>query len=139
VGIGLAIPIDRFRQLLPQLLRGENIQHPWLGISGEDIDPGVQQTFHLPVAQGVLVIACSPGGPAAAAGLHGDSGGKDNPAGDGDIIVAVNGKPVSSVADLTAAISEYPVGTVVHLSVVRHGRTLDIAVTLGAWPKNGPQ
>jgi S1-C subfamily serine protease len=139
VGIGFAIPIDRLRQLLPQLLRGEHISHPWLGISGEDITPGVQQKYHLPVSQGVLIIRCVSGGPAAAAGLHGDSGGEDHPVGDGDIITGVNGQPVASVADLTAAISNYPVGTTVHLTVLRHGKTLDIAVKLGAWPENGPK
>lgn len=137
VGIGFAIPIDRFRQVLPQLLKGEKIDHPWLGISGEDITPGVEQQYHLPVSQGILVISCVPGGPAASAGLHGDSGGEDQPKGDGDIITAVNGKPVASVADLTAAISAYPVGTTVQLTVLRHGQTIEISVKLGAWPANG--
>jgi S1-C subfamily serine protease len=139
VGIGFAIPIDRLRQLLPQLLRGQKIEHPWLGISGEDITPGVQQQYHLPVSQGVLVIRCVPGGPAAAAGLHGDSGGESHPVGDGDIVTAVNGQPVASVADLTAYISNFPVGTTVRLTVLRHGKTLEIPVKLGAWPANGSQ
>jgi S1-C subfamily serine protease len=138
VGIGFAIPVDRLLQLLPNLLLGQQIDHPWLGISGEDIVPAVQQLYKLPVAKGVLVIATVPNGPAAKAGIHADTGTKDNVAGDGDIITAVDGKSIKDVADLTGAISDHTVGSVVHLSVLRHGQPLQVDVTLGPWPNKAP-
>jgi S1-C subfamily serine protease len=138
VGIGFAIPIDRLKEVLPKLLTGSRIEHPWLGISAWDIDPLVKQELNLPVQSGVLVITVANGGPAKAAGIHPDSGSADNPKGDGDIIIAVNGSPVTSVADLTGAISEYPVGTVIHLTILRHGQKLDIPVKLAAWPNQQP-
>ncbi|WP_162143490.1 S1C family serine protease [Alicyclobacillus herbarius] len=138
VGVGFAIPIDRLRQVLPRLLAGQPIEHPWLGISALDIDPTVQAEFHLPVAQGVLVMQVSKGSPAAKAGIRPDSSSNPTkkPKGDGDIIVSVNGKSVGSVADLTAAIAQYKVGTIVKLGVLRHGKSLTVPVTLGKWPSS---
>ncbi|GGJ12345.1 serine protease [Alicyclobacillus cellulosilyticus] len=133
VGIGFAIPIDRLKRLLPTLLRGEAVDQPWLGIVAIDIDPALQQQYHLTVAQGVLVIQLPPGSPAAKAGVHGDSGTEKHPKGDGDIIVAVDGVPVASVGDVTAIISEHAVGDQVDLTVLRGGKTLHIPVTLGSW------
>lgn len=138
VGIGFAIPIDRLESVLPDLLKGAAVQHPWLGITGIGIDPGVQQQFHLPVSQGVLVISTLPNSPAAKAGIHGDSGGTKNPVGDGDIITAVNGTQVTSVSSLTAALNNYSVGSTISLTVLRHGQTMTIKVTLANWPKNLP-
>lgn len=136
VGIGFAIPIDRFVQLEPQLVKGSQVSHPWLGIEAYDITPALAQAAHLPVSQGVLVLSTVKGGPAAKAGLHGDSGTSSNPNYDGDIVVAVNGQQVTDVAGLTGAISQYPVGTVVHLSVLRGGKPITVDVTLGPWPKS---
>jgi S1-C subfamily serine protease len=136
VGIGFAIPIDRFVELSANLLRGEKINHPWLGISGLDIDPARQQTYNLPVSTGILVMTTTPNGPAAKAGIHPDSG-KDsgNVSGDGDIITAVDGQPVKDVADLTSSISSKSVGTVIHLTILRQGKQIDVSVTLGPWPE----
>lgn len=133
VGIGFAIPIDRLKQLLPQLLAGEQVDHPWIGISALDIDPGLEQQYHLPVAAGVLVMSVTAGGPAANAGIHGDSGGAQHPKGDGDIIVSVNGQPVTSVAGLTGIINQYAVGTIVQFGILRHGQPLTASVKLGSW------
>ena len=134
VGVGFAIPVDRLRRLLPQLLSGQPVQHSWLGIEAIDIDPGVQLQYKLTVAQGILVFSTAKGGPAARAGVHGDTGGSNHPVGDGDIIVAIDGQPVQSVADLTTAINSDAVGTVVHLTILRHGQRIQLPVTLGAWP-----
>ncbi|MCL6637008.1 MAG: trypsin-like peptidase domain-containing protein [Alicyclobacillus sp.] len=140
VGIGFAIPVDRLVQLLPSLLHGTAVQHPWLGIQALDISPALQQQYHLPVAKGVLVVATVSGGPAAKAGLHPDSShGKGMPVGDGDIIIAVDGQSVSDVASLTAAIANDPVGKVVDLTVLRGGQEIHVKVTLAAWPSDTHQ
>jgi S1-C subfamily serine protease len=140
VGIGFAIPIDRLKRLEPQLLKGETVHHPWLGITALDVDPIMEQEVHLklPVNQGILVMSVIKGGPAAAAGLHPDSSTGNKPVGDGDIITAVNGQPVATVSDLTSAIADDPVGTVVHLTVLRKGKPLTINIKLGPWPSKLP-
>lgn len=136
VGIGFAIPIDRLIRLLPSLMKGATVTHPWLGIEALDLSPALAQQGHLPVSQGVLVMSTVKGGPAAKAGLRGDSGTSNNPKYDGDIITAVNGKPVADVASLTAAISQDPIGSVVQLSVLRHGKQITVNVTLAPWPNS---
>lgn len=134
VGIGFAIPIDRFKEVLPKLSTGSAVSHTWLGISAFDIDPGYQQQFHLPVSQGILVMSVTKNGPAAKAGIRGDTGSANNPKGDGDIITGLNGNAVSDVASLTAGISKFSVGDKVQLDMLRHGKKMSITVTLGAWP-----
>jgi S1-C subfamily serine protease len=116
-------------------LHGGTVEHPWLGISGLAIDPAAEQTYNLPVPTGVLVMTTNPGGPADKAGIHPDSAGSSaKPVGDGDIITEVNGQAVKDVADLTSVISKQSVGSVIHLTVLRHGKQLQIDVTLASWP-----
>jgi len=150
VGIGFAIPIDRLKQLLPKLLSGgHTITHAWLGIVGYDVDSAFQQTYNLPVSQGAYVLQVTKNGPASRANLHGDSAADgltqtqmDSPKfqlkGDGDIITALDGKPVTTLNDLTSDISTHASGDVVHLTVLRNGKSLDITVTLGNFPDNLP-
>lgn len=134
VGIGFAIPIDKFRQVMSTLIAGKSVQHTYLGISGYDVDPALQQELNLPATQGVLVAVVSPGSPADRAGLHGDSGTKQKPQGDGDIITGVNGKPISGMADLTSDLSNSTVGEKVTLNILRNGKHINKTVTLAAWP-----
>lgn len=136
VGIGFAIPIDRLKDLRGQLLSGAVIHHPWLGIGAYDIDPSLQQSLHLPVSQGVLVLSVAKHGPAANAGIRPDKMKNGQPTGTGDIIVAVNRHAVSSVGDLTAYISQFAVGTTVDVTIVRNGTRLHVKVTLGNFPNS---
>jgi S1-C subfamily serine protease len=137
VGIGFAIPIDRLVQLLPKLMNGEKVEHAWIGIMALDIRPSLVEQYHLPVQSGVLVISTAPGGPAAKAGIQGDSSkDPDHPVGDGDIIVAVNGQPVHDVAELTSIVTNEGVGAEITLSILRHGKPMDVKLTLEAWPSD---
>lgn len=146
IGIGFAIPIDRFLQLEPSLLAGKPVAHAWLGIEGMDIDSLMQQALNLPVSSGVYVTEVTKGGPAAKAGLRGDSNAAKldslsqsaNPyaamKGDGDIIVGIDGKSVTSIEQLTQYINQDEPGQTVTLTVLRGGKTLHVRVTLGTWP-----
>lgn len=144
VGIGFAIPIDRFKQLEEKLLTGQSIGHPWLGIAGIDVDPGLQQALSLATDQGAYVTYVTPGSPAATAGLHGDSGVTSKNVnssnlysdlkGDGDIIVAAAGQSVDSVETLTSILDRYEPGDTVTLTILRNGQRMQIKVTLGNWP-----
>lgn len=133
VGIGFAIPIDKLKSVLPRMLSGQQVEHPWIGIVGTNIDPAVQQQFQLPVSKGILVLQVVKGGPAALAHIRPDSGGTSNPKGDGDILIAANGQPLDNVAALTAFVSKYPIGTVIHITVLRHGRRVTVDVKLQNW------
>lgn len=135
VGIGFAIPINEAKRLLPRLARGEQVQHPWLGISGSALTPELAKQLNLSVQAGVLVQEAVAGGPAAQAGLRGGRGSSqsDVPVG-GDVITAADGKAVKSVEELASYLDTRSVGDEVHLSVLRDGQTIDVTVTLAAWP-----
>lgn len=135
-GIGFAVPINAARDALRQLDDTGRITHPYLGISGVGITPDLANLF--PVDRGVALADVAPGGPAEKAGLRGgdravDVGGKRVPVG-GDVILAVDGRPVSDMGDLQGAISGNGVGQTVTLKVRRDSRTTDVQVNLDDRP-----
>src|SRR5260370_9070806 len=94
VGVGFAIPINRAETLLPSLEKGVAIQHPALGITAQTLTASTASQLGITgVTSGVLVIDAAPGGPAAAAGLHG-TGQAD--ASD-DIITALDGHAITTL------------------------------------------
>ncbi|HET7078984.1 MAG TPA: trypsin-like peptidase domain-containing protein [Chloroflexia bacterium] len=134
VGVGFAIPINRAKSLLPQLTQGATVQRVWLGISGLALDADTATQLKAPVNKGVLVTSVVPDGPADKAGVQGVDPTTDNSK-LGDIITAVDGNAVSQVQDITAYLDNKKVGDTVTLKVIRNGQTMDIKVTLQAWPE----
>lgn len=129
-GIGFAVPVDVVNRVVPQLIaRGKYIR-PSLGIS-VDADINRAVTGRLGI-KGVLVLKVDPGSAAEAAGLRGT---RVNSQGDvipGDIIQAMDGKPVDSVSAYQSALDQYHVGDRVTLSIWRSGRELKVPVLLQA-------
>jgi 2-alkenal reductase len=76
---------------------------------------------------GVIIAGVVPNSPAARAGLRGMDRAIGRP---GDIIVAVGGKPVKSVAELAAALEEIGIGNTATLTVWRDGQTREVKVTI---------
>jgi len=134
-GVGLAIPIDHAKALFQQLEQGGQVQRPWLGISGLEIDQSVQTQYNLPVSQGILVMSVSAGGPAATAGLQGSSVTGSGSAGNqiGDIITGIDSQKLASIDDLTNYLNTKQVGDQVTLSIIRGGQQQSVKVTLQAW------
>lgn len=139
VGIGFAIPINTAKRWVPELIAYGEAAHPWLGISIQSITPELAEVLHLPVSQGLLVAEVVPGGPAGRAGLRGgdrlfwiDNGWFKV---GGDIITAIDGRPLANSEELTAYLDrEKNVGDRVVLTVVRGIETLTIEVILGRSP-----
>jgi S1-C subfamily serine protease len=134
-GVGLAIPINHAKSLFQQLEQGGQVQRPWLGISGLEIDQNVQSQYNLPVSQGILVMGTTAGGPAAQAGLKSStvdtSGNVSGPI--GDIITAIDGHKVASISDLTDYLNTKQVGDQVTVSIIRDGQQQSVKLTLQAW------
>ncbi len=136
-GIGFAIPINTAKQVLPELKQGKEVARPWLGISGTAITEKLAEALNLPVDRGVYVITVVPDSPAAKAGLQGS--GTDptgQPQEGGDIITAVDGHQVASVENLIQYFNRKKTGDKVTLTIIRDGQSLEVPVTLGAWPEN---
>jgi len=138
VGIGFAVPSNTVKNVVAQILRTGRVEHPHLGIQGHPITPDLADTFRLPVEEGVLVEAVTEGSGADRAGLRkGDTdvvvSGETYILG-GDIIVAADGKKVSSIEQLRDAIAAHKPGDKIKLQIYRDAKKTSVTVTLGRRP-----
>ncbi|MGZ4290294.1 MAG: S1C family serine protease [Gaiellaceae bacterium] len=138
-GIGFAVPIDAARRSLRELVAGRKVGYAYAGVQTEDLTPSLARHLRLRVSRGALVDRVTPAGPAAAAGIHGGTAeaqfqGVAIVTG-GDVVVAVNGLPVSTGDDLVRIITnKLRPGQTAVFSVLRAGRKRSIAVRLGSRP-----
>ena len=125
-GIGFAIPVDDINRVVPQLIQHGKVVRPRLGVQLA-ADEFARQ---LGVKQGALIVKVTPG----QCGRRGRTAGdRRNQAGKiqlGDVIVAIDGKPVNNGEDLHKALRNYKVGDTVTLTIVRDEQRQDVKVTL---------
>jgi S1-C subfamily serine protease len=144
VGIGFAIPIDVAKAVIPQLEQTGHAEHPWLGLDGDTIDSGLASAEHVAAKQGVLIENVFSHSPIAKAGLVGGTSpvvvnGMSYCIG-GDVITAVDGEPVGSIATLQGMLAEHHPGDALMLHIVHSGGSAeDYRVVLGTQPQSpGP-
>ncbi|MBS0557778.1 MAG: Do family serine endopeptidase [Proteobacteria bacterium] len=121
VGIGFAIPVNLASQVMRQLIATGTVAHGSLGLSAQDITPDIAAALGMQAGAGALVTRVRAGSPAAAAGVA-----------PGDVVVAVDGKPVRSAGDLMNAQGILPVGSTVQLDLLREGKPLRVSTRLDA-------
>ncbi len=139
-GIGFAVPVNIAKLVIPALLEEGHFDYSWLGISGSSLNPDVAEAMALPrETRGALLIGIAPDGPAERAGLRGSDRslmleGLEMPVG-GDIVVAIDGNPVSGIDDIIAyLVSNTRPDQEITLDVLREGEREAIKVTLGTRP-----
>ena len=138
-GVGFAIPSQTVAKIVPTLISEGEYKHPWIGISGRDIDPDTANVLGLKDALGFLIITVVENSPAADAGLIGSNktievDGKEYPVG-GDVIVAVDGMDVRKIDDILVHLQRVKtVGDEMNLEVLRDGRTTNVTVILQERP-----
>jgi S1-C subfamily serine protease len=116
-GLSFAVPINTVHAILPALLRDGRVRRGYLGVAGQDVPllRRVSRFHHLAQASGVLVISVEADGPARTAGLR-----------DGDIIVALDQYPVTSLDDLHRLLTEDRIGATVILGILRGVERTDL-------------
>lgn len=125
VALGLAVPVNTVKRVLPRMLAGETVKHPWLGISSQELDQLLASERGIPLATGALVQRVVRDSPADQAGIR-----------PGDVIIRVDGRPVRQAEDIADYLdSAKAVGDTVTLEVWRDGETFNLEVTLGEWPE----
>src|SRR3989344_2350762 len=138
-GVGFAVPSQTIAKIVPSLIENGKYHHPWIGISGRDIDPDLAKVLDLKDAVGFLVITVVENSPAAKAGIHGSDEivqveGVNYPIG-GDIILSVDGKQVRKIDDILIYLQRAKsVGVEMNLEILRGGRTTNITLTLEERP-----
>jgi 2-alkenal reductase len=141
LGVGFAIPISIVRRIVPDLIEKGEHNWAWLGVQGGDLNPSLVEAMDLPVDKGAYIADVVDGGPAQDAGLGGATDqvnlrGRTVATG-GDVVVAINGQPITSFDDLLIyiALNTDP-GQDVVLRVLRDGEYQDINVSLEPRPAN---
>ena len=138
-GVGFAIPSQTVAKIVPTLISEGEYKHPWIGISGRDIDPDMANVLGLKDALGFLIITVVEDSPASDAGLIGSNKtikveGRDYPVG-GDIILAVDGIDVRKIDDILIHLQRVKtVGDEMDLEILRDDRTTNVTIILQERP-----
>jgi S1-C subfamily serine protease len=134
-GIGFAVPVDTLRPIVNAIVRTGRPEHAWVGVTGRTITPAIAEALDRPGLRGVAVVAVDDRGPAREAGLRAATTplDADVPRG-GDLIVEVEGRPVTDMADVSRAVSSRAVGDRLRMTVLRDGRRETITFTLADRP-----
>lgn len=119
IGIGFAIPINKAKKVMEELLRFGHIRDFWTGISIQDIDWLIAQSLDLESTKGAIVSNVDQDSPGEEAGLR-----------VGDIIIEVNGEKMEDAADVKDAFAEGQVGDVYSVSILRRGKKRTIQLEL---------
>ncbi len=109
-GIGFAIPINKAKRIVDDLIRYGKVRRGWLGVSVQDMTRDMLRFFHLDRVRGVVVVRVMKGSPGAKAGLK-----------QGDVILSLENNEISDKSDYSERISTYPVGNTMRLKILRDG------------------
>jgi len=135
IGIGFAMPINRAKSMLEDFQAGRKRAPSHLGVSVVPVAGDYADALSLPSEGGLLIQQVEPGSPADRAGLHGGRrtvqiGNAELQVG-GDLITAIDGKPVDRADAISRALARKHAGDSIELTVFRNGRTMIVRVTLG--------
>jgi len=138
-GVGFAIPSKTVVKIVPTLIEKGEYKHPWIGISGRDIDPDLAKVLGLKDAVGFLVVTVVENSPASKAGLIGSEKtieveGVNYPMG-GDIILSVDEIEVRQIDDILVHLQRAKsVGDEMVLEILRDNRTTNVTIVLQERP-----
>jgi serine protease Do len=122
-GLSFAIPIDVALRVKDQIVATGHASHARLGVTVQDVNQALAQSFGLKRAEGALVASVQPGSSADHAGIQ-----------TGDVIVKLDGKPIGAASELSAMIGQSTPGSRVRFEVWRKGATRELTASLGAVP-----
>lgn len=140
-GVGFAIPSYLIQKVVPSIISTGEYQHPYLGVSGTDINSDIAEIMNLQNTTGFLVIQVTSGSPAEKAGIRGGAilteiDGREIELG-GDVIIGIDDKSIRKIDDLLSYLDrEKKVGENVTLTVIRNGQVQEIGLTLAARPNS---
>jgi S1-C subfamily serine protease len=134
-GVGFAIPSNTIAQVVPSLITTGSYQHPWLGVAGMDMAPGIASRLGLDQPRGFLVMDVVAGSPAEKAGIQ---RGEEDAVIDGisvklggDVILAIDNNTVRKIDDILAYVeTKKSVGDELKLTILRDGQTMELTATL---------
>ena len=121
MGLSFAIPIDIAMKVKDEIIKYGKVSHGRIGVSIQEVNQGLADSFGLDSPRGALVSSVEPDSPAAKAGLK-----------TGDVILSMDGKPITHIGDLTTRVAERKPGDHATFQVWRDGGQKTVEVTIGA-------
>jgi serine protease DegQ len=123
MGIGFAISADMARLVMEGLVKNGRVSRGFIGVEPQDLNDEIAQTFKLPDTNGSIIAGLQRGGPADRAGLQ-----------VGDVVVAINTRPIRNTAELLSNVAALSPGNKATLSLIRDGRAAQVSVTVAERP-----
>ncbi|MCE2949510.1 MAG: trypsin-like peptidase domain-containing protein [bacterium] len=122
-GIGFAIPAETVRQVMEQLIASGQVVRGWLGVETQDLTRTLAESFGIGATGGALVAGVVRGGPAEGGGMR-----------PGDVVVAIEGKPVGDASALLNTVAALKPGSNAAITLVRERKELKVTVKVGTRP-----
>lgn len=123
VGIGFAIPAEQARPVVEALMKGGRVKRGYLGVQIQQMDAAIAESLGLEKNRGELIASVEPGGGAERAGIR-----------QGDVIISVDGQPVTPDQTLSYLVSNAPIGSRIPIELIRNGRRMTVTATVGERP-----
>jgi S1-C subfamily serine protease len=127
-GIGFAIPTSSAKQVMEQIIETGSVTRGWIGIEVQEITPEIADSFRLSSTNGVLIAGVRRNEPADKAGLKA-----------GDILLAINGKPVKDSASMLNLVAALVPGKPASIQYRRDNKDVEVQVTVGKRPPQRPR
>jgi serine protease DegQ len=123
LGIGFAIPASSAKQVMEQIIQTGGVTRGWIGVEAREITPEMGESFRLGTTTGVLIEGVLRGGPAERAGLK-----------PGDILVAIEGKPVKDPNSMLNLVAALVPGKPASIRLRRDNKDVEVQVAVGKRP-----
>ena len=122
-GIGFAIPINKAKRIISDLIQYGEVIQPWIGLTIQNLDKKLAQYLKVPGNKGVMIKEIVKNSPSHKAGIY-----------DGDIIVSIGTKKILSNNDYKTALRDFSVGDTIKINLWRNGKALNISVVAALFP-----
>ncbi len=124
-GIGFAIPINKAKRIVSDLIEYGEVVLSWTGLFLQALDGELADYLKVPEDSGVLVKEVEPASPAMAAGIH-----------KGDIVLALEKIPIRSMDDYQQALKKFSVGSKLSVNLLRDGQQKRLFLTTSVFPED---
>ena len=122
-GIGFAVPVDEVQKVLRDIIQHGRVVRGWLGFDASELTPTISRNLNIDTPSGLLITGIAKGGPAHSAGML-----------PGDIVVSINGTPVTNAHKSINQIANIVPGQPIELELKRSKKTMKVTATAGSRP-----
>lgn len=128
LGIGFAIPVTTVKTVMESIIKSGQVIRGWIGVEPQEITPELAESFGLSQRTGTIIAGVLKGGPADRAGMR-----------PGDILTAIDGKPVRNTTEMLNSIAQLKPGDKASLTVLRRNEQTVLNVAVGTRPRKKPE